>query len=132
MFCGECGTENPETNKFCKNCGNTLKRVQQTPAPTTPVQVPAQSYSQPVSAPAPQVQMPGKSSVLRKHAISIISIFPAVGAFFMYPYVLGIVAIILGLVAIKKRDFLGIIVVAVGLAAIVVDLFYLQIFPPIH
>lgn len=32
MYCGECGTENPDTNRFCKSCGKPLKQRQQ-PAP---------------------------------------------------------------------------------------------------
>ena len=37
MFCGECGTENPDTNQFCKNCGKPLKKKQLPPEPA-PVQ----------------------------------------------------------------------------------------------
>ena len=40
MFCNECGTDNPDTNKFCKNCGKPLVKTQQPPPlkpPGTPV-----------------------------------------------------------------------------------------------
>jgi hypothetical protein len=37
MFCGVCGTENPDTNQFCNNCGKPLKKKQLQPEP-----VPAQ------------------------------------------------------------------------------------------
>ena len=26
MFCGDCGTQNPDTNAFCKNCGKPVKK----------------------------------------------------------------------------------------------------------
>ena len=50
MFCGECGAQNPDTNKFCKNCGKPLVRRQ--PAeqpPQIPVTYPA---AQPAPVPA--------------------------------------------------------------------------------
>jgi hypothetical protein len=38
MFCGECGTLNPDTNRFCKNCGKPLGRIQPAvPASPSPV-----------------------------------------------------------------------------------------------
>jgi hypothetical protein len=33
MFCGECGTDNPDTNRFCKNCGKPVNEILQQPAP---------------------------------------------------------------------------------------------------
>ncbi len=65
-----------------------------------------------------------------KHVLAIIGLIPAVGAFFVYPYVLGIIAIIIGAVALKKKSWLGALVIVIAVAAITVDLFYLQIFPP--
>lgn len=37
MFCTECGTENPDTNRFCKNCGRPLKKEHPVPPPAGPV-----------------------------------------------------------------------------------------------
>lgn len=36
MFCGECGTQNPDTNQFCRNCGKPLPRHQPAVQPGTP------------------------------------------------------------------------------------------------
>ena len=44
MFCGECGTKNPDTNQFCKNCGKPLKKKQ-----LQPDAVPAPAASSPAS-----------------------------------------------------------------------------------
>ena len=52
MFCGECGTENPDTNRFCKICGKPLKQKQ----PPAPVAVPA--FPVPVAAPSPASPVP--------------------------------------------------------------------------
>ena len=49
MFCGECGTQNPDTNQFCKNCGKPLAR-RQAPAPG-PSPVPAYQPAPVPSAP---------------------------------------------------------------------------------
>ncbi len=121
MFCGECGTENPNTNQFCKNCGKPLKKTQ-------PVSAPAQPPV--ISPPAAPVQEPKKPSAIMKHVLAIIGLIPAIAAFFVYPYVLGIIAIIIGAVALKKKSWLGALVIVIAVAAITVDLFYLQIFPP--
>jgi hypothetical protein len=54
MFCGECGTQNPDTNRFCINCGKPLKKNLN----VAPVAHPA-----PASAPLPvpqAVQLPPK------------------------------------------------------------------------
>ena len=65
MFCGECGTQNPDTNQFCKNCGKPLRKPGQAPAPqpeSVPVQpVAAPLPAQPVYYPPPPVgvQQPG-------------------------------------------------------------------------
>jgi zinc-ribbon domain len=51
MFCGECGTENPDTNQFCKNCGKPLKKKQLQPAPAVVTAAPPQ-HIPPVPFPA--------------------------------------------------------------------------------
>jgi hypothetical protein len=130
MFCGECGTENPNTNQFCKNCGKPLKKTQPVSAPALPSQGPATAQPPVISSPAAPVQEPKKPSAMMKHVLAIIGLIPAVAAFFVYPYVLGIIAIIIGAVALKKKSWLGALVIVIAVAAITVDLFYLQIFPP--
>jgi hypothetical protein len=130
MFCGECGTENPNTNQFCRNCGKPLKKVQPVPTPVMPVQGPAVSFPQAIPPAAAPVQEPKKPSAIRKHALGIIGLIPAGAAFLVYPYILGIIAIIIGAVALKKKSWLGALVIVIAVAAIIVDLFHLQIFPP--
>jgi hypothetical protein len=42
MFCPKCGTQNPETGKFCRSCGTDLGNVSQALSgqlPTAPVQL---------------------------------------------------------------------------------------------
>jgi hypothetical protein len=56
MFCGECGTQNPDTNQFCKNCGNPLKKNAATAplSPSAPIatpQAPPSYYVPPPEAP---------------------------------------------------------------------------------
>ncbi|MDP3564402.1 MAG: zinc ribbon domain-containing protein, partial [Methanoregula sp.] len=63
MFCGECGTENPDTNQFCKNCGKPLKKkqLQPIPVPVPVVVTPASpQHVAPVSGPATP-KKPGSS-----------------------------------------------------------------------
>jgi hypothetical protein len=151
MFCGECGTQNPDTNQFCKNCGKPLRRPQQAPAayqvatPVPPVAAPSQP--QPVYYP-PQpavVQPPGAAAgappakpSLNKGmlALGIVGVVLGIAAWFRYPYLLGILAIVLGgiVVAKSERKTGAVTVVAalgilIGLACIVVDIFYFTIFP---
>jgi uncharacterized membrane protein YvbJ len=53
MFCGECGTQNPETNRFCRNCGKPLKRQQTVTREATVPIAPAQpAVMSPAQAPA--------------------------------------------------------------------------------
>jgi len=75
MFCGQCGTSNPDTNKFCENCGRALIRPRPSgaaPAPAipfpvaTPQQTP-QGYTAPpppppVYVPAPAIPFPVAAS----------------------------------------------------------------------
>ena len=55
MFCGECGTQNPDTNQFCSNCGKPLKKnLNASPvAPLAPAAAPV-----PVQQAAPQPLSP--------------------------------------------------------------------------
>lgn len=54
MFCTECGTENPDTNKFCRNCGRPLKKARHiTPAQKAARGIAGVSPPTPAAGPAP-------------------------------------------------------------------------------
>jgi hypothetical protein len=154
MFCGECGTQNPDTNQFCKNCGKPLKKPRQAttsqpaavpvPLVTVPPQAPPVYYqpppsaAQPASAPAgaPVTVKPPLNKMML--VLGIIGVLAGIGSFFRYPYLLGILAIVLGgVVMAKPENRRGAVMVVAGLAiliglsSIVFDLFYLMIMPPV-
>jgi hypothetical protein len=157
MFCGECGTQNPDTNQFCKNCGKPLRRPQQVPAPQ-PAAVPVQPVAaplpaQPVYYPPPPAgaQQPGVTAGAsvkppmkkRMLLLDILSILVGAVSWFVYPYICGILAIVLGAVVLynsknKKGTgaiimaVLGIIGIIIGLASIVVNLFYFSFYPSVE
>jgi len=160
MFCGECGTQNPDTNQFCKNCGKPLKRPQQAPAPqpaAVPYQPPAGQpapaqpayyppeqpvYGQPPANGQPPVP-PGAATVkppLNKVmlVLGILGILAGIASFVRYPYLLGILAIVLGGVAIAKPEnrrgavlVIAILAILIGLGSMIFDIFYLMIMPPV-
>ncbi len=59
----------------------------------------------------------------------VASIIFGVASVLFLPYIFGALAIILGIWAISKKDNLGVIGVVIGTLVIVVDYFYLVIFP---
>jgi hypothetical protein len=151
MFCGECGTQNPDANQFCKNCGKPLRRPHQVPAPqpaAVPVQpVAAQPQAQPVYyQPQPAViQQPGgiagATAATPKNTgmvvLGILSVIAGIAAFIFYPYILGALAIVLGGISVfvtrkktGKIAFIAVIGIIIGLAAILTDNFYFLLFPP--
>ena len=159
MFCGECGTQNPDTNQFCKNCGKPLRRPQQAPAPQ-PVAVPAQPVAAP---PQPQpVYYPPQPAGVQPQAIppvappgyalvqvasttdklltvaAIIGLVVSIVSWFRYPYLCGIAAIVIGAGVFyktknkkSKTAIVAILAILIGLVCIVFDLFYLTILPPV-
>jgi hypothetical protein len=148
MFCGECGTQNPDTNQFCKNCGKPLKKPQPAAVPVTPVIVPPQAppvYYQPPPAAAQPASAPAGAPVTVKPplnktmlALGVLGILVGIGSFFRYPYLLGILAIVLGGVVLAKPENRrgAVMVVAglailIGLSSMVFDLFYLMIMAPV-
>jgi hypothetical protein len=69
-------------------------------------------------------------------ALGIIGVVVGIASWFRYPYILAVLAVILGAVAIAKSEkktgavaIIGGIAILIGLACIVVDLFYFTIFP---
>ncbi|MDO9325853.1 MAG: zinc ribbon domain-containing protein [Methanoregula sp.] len=167
-FCGECGTLNPDTNRFCKNCGTPLRRSQPSaaPAPVTPAPVdayppappdyyvpPPPAVPAPVAAypPAPQgvpvlpPQAPsGYTLVPVRTAMDILLTLAGIAGFlisgiswFMYPYICGILSIVLGGVVLykskkklSKTTIIAILGIIIGLSSIIVNIFYMDIFPP--
>jgi hypothetical protein len=148
MFCGECGTQNPDTNQFCKNCGKPLKKdaaaapsSQSVPAPAaTPPPSPGSSV--PLSQTTVAEKTPaGAKPPFHKGLLllGIMSILIGVVSWFVYPYVCGILAIVLGgVVLFKSRNkigsgaiiitILGILGPVIGLASMFADLYYLNFF----
>ncbi len=144
-FCGECGTENPDTNQFCKNCGKPLRKAQPSaapaPAPVATYSPPPQNYyvpppPAPLAAGTPAVAKPPLNKNLL--LLAIVSIFAGAVSLFRYPYLCGILAIALGSYVLYKSEnkkskaaILGIIGIVIGLASIIVNLFYFSFFPPV-
>ena len=66
VFCGECGTENPDTNGFCKNCGKPLKKKQLQPdaVPPPAARSPASPRQVPPSPGPTSPKIPGASKKL--------------------------------------------------------------------
>jgi hypothetical protein len=157
MFCGECGTQNPDTNQFCKNCGKPLRRPQQAPAahqvatPVPPVAAPSQP--QPVYYPLPPTgvqppevvaDVPVKPSLEKRMLLlDVLSILLGAVSWFVYPYICGVLAIVLGAVVLynsrNKKGIWAIIVailgitgIIIGLASIMVNLFYFSFYPSVE
>jgi len=155
MFCGECGTQNPDTNQFCKNCGKPLRKPQQAPAvqpvvaPVPPI--PAQPQTQPAYYPpqpsgySPAAAVPTglaggePKPPLNKGllVLGIIGLILAIVSWFFYPYICGIAAVVLGGITFYKAEkkagivgIIGVLAILVGLASMLVDNFYFILFPP--
>jgi hypothetical protein len=141
MFCGECGTQNPDTNQFCKNCGKPLRKPHQVPAPQ-PVAVPAQPQATPapvvpVSQPVPATStgVPPPAEKPPRNWPGIGSIILGILAWLVIPYILGIIAVILGVISVYKskkgkntRAIAGILGIVIAVTAMLVNYFYIFIF----
>jgi hypothetical protein len=159
MFCGECGTKNPDTNRFCINCGKPLKKNLNTsavtcPAPAAapvPVQPEAQqstnSFSQqsyPVPPPGTTVPQAPVTTTLPatqrekspRNWFAIASFILALLSWVIYPIIIGFFAMGLGIFSLytaKKKQskipVIAVIAVIIGLLAIVLNFFWMDIFP---
>jgi hypothetical protein len=151
MFCSECGTQNPDTNQFCKNCGNPLKKRQPQAVPPQPAAAypPVAPVYAPLSGEAQQQTTPSQAPpgyslepVIppTEHALTVagvIGFFISLLSLIIYPYICGILAIVIGAGVIfktRKRLRIGVIIaffgLIIGLASIMVDIFYFSLFPP--
>jgi len=155
MFCGECGTQNPDTNQFCKNCGKPLRKPRQAPAPQ-PAAIPVQPVAMPppvqpvyYQPPPAGLQPPGAAAGAAAPAkpplnkgmlvLAIVGVLLGIVSWFRYPYILGILAIVTGVISIAKPEnrkgvilILAILAILIGLASMVFDMFYLTIMPPVQ
>jgi hypothetical protein len=140
MFCGECGTENPDTNSFCKNCGKGLKKLQQAAAPG--VQVPVTPAAGPVAqtpqAPGSLPVQPAAQSAVKpaRNWLAIVSFIVSMVSWLIYPIIIGFIAIVLGVLSLyrakknqSKIPVSAVIAIVIGLLAIVLNFFWLDIFP---
>jgi len=140
MFCGECGTENPDTNSYCKNCGKALKKPQQAAAPVaqvpfTPAAGPVAPILQVLGAPPVQPAAEGAVKPARNW-LAIISFILSLVSWVIYPIIIGFVAIVIGVFSLyitkknqSKIPVSAVIAIIIGLLAIVINLFWLEIFP---
>jgi hypothetical protein len=76
------------------------------------------------------VKKPGLGTQIGKRKFSIFSILCAAASFFIYPYILGILAILFAGIALFKKDYLGILGIIIAATSLGLDWFYLDIFPP--
>jgi len=88
MFCGECGTMNPDTSEVCSNCGKPLKKSQ-------PAVQPAPSAD---SAP-PAVQPAVKR---KRNWTGILSILCGILSWVILTTALAIVAVAIGVFSLYK------------------------------
>jgi hypothetical protein len=141
MFCGECGTENPETNSFCKNCGKTLKKSQQAVAPVAQVPVTPAAGPALLAPQAPGIipVQPAAQSAVKpaRNWLAIVSFIVSLVSWLIYPIIIGFIAIVLGVFSLylakKKQSKIpvsAVIAIIIGLLAIVLNFFWLDIFPP--
>lgn len=133
MFCGECGTQNPDTNQFCRNCGKPLSRQQpaaqsavpSTPAPVAPVPQPVIAAA-PAPIPAPA---PAAAPKRTRNWLGIVSLVFGILSWGVLTVILAIVAILLGSAgtflfrkATGRIGISGIIGIVLGIAAIAVNI----------
>ena len=133
MFCGECGTQNPDTNAFCKNCGEPLKKSGSHGFSQAGVlQEPSAPYVQPVQSIVTPLTQPAQGTVgvpKKRRKALYASIILGVASCLILPYIFGTLAVILGIWAVYKKDTLGVIGIVIGALVIVVNYFYLVFFP---
>jgi len=130
MFCGECGTDNPETNSFCRNCGHPLRKAGTREGEAHP------PGSVPASGPVPQ-QLPGSGQVQaspekswsRGKKFAAGSIVLGIVSFIVIPYIPGLAGIILGVVAVRDHAYAGVLGIILSLIAMLVSFFYIFLVP---
>jgi hypothetical protein len=98
MFCNECGTQNPDTNRFCRNCGKPLPQrqpaVPPSPAPVAPA-VPAGAAIQQV----PHQPVPAAVPKRRWNWPGFLSLVSGLLSWGILTGILAILAILIGIVS---------------------------------
>lgn len=119
MFCGECGYRNLDTSIYCRNCGTPLKKSH-VAVSDQPVNLPF------ADAPAVTPSVVVEPAITKKNdrIFLYLSIICGITAFFFIPYILAIVAIVLGFLSVYKKDRLGVMGIAIGVMAIIIDYGY--------
>ncbi len=130
MFCGECGTRNPDTNQFCRNCGKPLARRQAPAIQPGEQAVAAPSVLSPPPAVTATVTPAGLAAATPKRArnwLGIVSLIPGILSWFILTGVLAIIAILLGIAgsilfrkATGRIGISGIVAIVLAIAAIAV------------
>lgn len=133
MFCSECGTQNPDTNQFCKNCRKPFRKSVATvpgvqPAPVVQAAPPAPIAQAPVPATSKSTFGPGFFGTIRSRILSLLSILIAAASWFYFPYVLGVFSILVGIIALYKKDKLGVLGIIIGLVSMLADMYWLNLF----
>lgn len=136
-FCTECGTRNPDTNQFCNNCGKPLSKNPVTAAPQQAVPVPVPPEAAPPAPAAPPLAAPQPGKPRGSPVAGGIGLLAGIVSLFYFPYVLGILAIVLGGFGVVKSGnrrragtLAAFAAVILGVVTIILNLFYLEIFPP--
>jgi hypothetical protein len=159
MFCGECGSKNPDINKFCINCGKPLKKNLNSSADTFPAPAAASQSEQPATQQPPEpgsqqsftvppqgttvTQVPATTAISAtqqekppRNWVAIVSFILALLSWVIYPIIIGFFAMGLGIFSLytakktqSKIPVLAIIAVIVGLLAVVLNFFWMDLFP---
>jgi hypothetical protein len=161
VFCGDCGTKNPDTNKFCITCGKPLRKTPAAaqPAPPPAIEIPQQSEdylsppfptggivpnnpvkvinSSPTVAPSTTTLPATRPEKSPRNWFAIVSFILALLSWVIYPIIIGFFAMGLGIFSLytakKKKSkipVIAVIAVIIGLLAIVLNFFYLDLFAP--
>lgn len=137
MFCGECGTQNPDSNQFCRNCGKPLIRrqpaaqVTEPPAPpeTYPAAQPVPVPVQPAVAAEPPGSAPASVQKRPRNWLGIFSLVLGILSWVILTGILAISAVLAGIAGImmfrKATGRIGItslIGILLGIAAVAVNI----------
>jgi hypothetical protein len=152
VFCGDCGTKNPDTNKFCIYCGKPLRK---TPAAAQPVPPPVIEISrQPQDILSPPFSTGGTvpnnpikvvtssaavepETKSKKNWVAIACLGLSFLSWVTYPYFIGILAILIGAGAIYRErkeagkvPVLAVLGILIALGSMVLNFSYLDLFAP--